>query len=288
MRNYRKYRFAFLAGSLGVILIFTVVPLLYGFYLSLHSGRGGELSFAGLQNYRRLVRDDTVIQALRNTLGFTFVLTPGVLSLSLVLANCIHHVRSEKMKGFYSVVLFLPSITSPAAYAFFFKRLFAVDGFLNKLSLRFDPQAEFVNYLLTPKGARLAIIIVCLWAWTGYYTMLLLSAMQSVDSGIYKAAKIDGLSRGQTLLKVTLPIIWPVASFCCVLLSCGIFQLFAEIMIMSKGGPEKATITLAYYIYQLCFEYVPQFGYAAAAAMLIFILSGILGYVQLKAGEGRM
>ena len=141
---------------------------------------------------------------------------------------------------------------------------------------------------LTPTGARIAICIVCVWAWSGYYTLLLLSAMQSIDPLVYKAAKLDDLNGWQIIYKITLPIIMPVVLFCSVLLSGGIFQLFAEVMIISKGGPEHSTITLSYYIYQLCFEYVPQFGYAACIAIVIFIISGTIGFIQLKAGERRI
>jgi len=287
-QRYNKYRFVFVFGSLFIILLFTVAPLVYSVYLSLQSGRGSHLSFAGFDNYTRLLSDDVVKKALLNTVGFSVILTPVVLVISYLLANCINNVRSEKLKGFYSVVLFFPSITSPVAYAFFFKKLFAADGFLNNFASNFDPTLEPTNYLLAPSGARLAIVIVCIWAWSGYYTMLLLSAMQSVDPLVYKAARLDGLNNFQILYKITLPIIKPVVLFCSVLLSGGIFQLFAEVMVISKGGPEHSTITLSYYIYRLCFEYVPQFGYAASIAILIFLISGTIGFVQLKLGEQKV
>jgi len=283
--RYNKYRFAFAFGSLAIIVLFTLAPLVYSLQLSLQSGRANNLEFSGLDNYRRLFDDAIITKALTNTIGFSVILTPMVLIISFLLANCINKVRSQKLKGFYSVILFFPSITSPVAYAFFFKRLFAADGFLNNFTLLFNPQAESINYLLTPIGARIAIVIICIWAWSGYYTMLLLSAMQSVDPLVYKAARIDGLNNRQILRKITLPIIKPVVLFCSVLLSGGIFQLFAEIMIISKGGPEHSTITLAYYIYQLCFVYVPQFGYAASIAILIFLISGTIGFIQLRLGE---
>ena len=234
-----------------------------------------------------MLLDSAFINAFINTIGFSVLLTPLVLAISFFLANCINNIYSQKLKGIYSVILFFPSITSPVAYAFFFRQLFTADGFLNRFFLMFNPEGVFINYLLTPLGARIAIIIACIWAWSGYYTMLLLSAMQSIDPLIHKAARIDGLSNFQILYKVNLPIMKPVVLFCSVLLSGGIFQLFAEIMIISKGGPEGSTITLSYYIYQLCFQYVPQFGYAASIAIFIFLVSGTIGFIQLKLGENR-
>ena len=161
-----KYRFAFTFGSLAIIVLFTLAPLVYSLLLSLQSGRANNLEFSGFDNYFRLFDDAIVAKALTNTIGFSVILTPLVLIISFLLANCINKVRSNKLKGVYSVILFFPSITSPVAYAFFFKRLFAADGFLNNFTLLFNPQAESINYLLTPIGARIAIVIVCIWAWS--------------------------------------------------------------------------------------------------------------------------
>lgn len=280
-----KYKFTFVGGSLFIILLFTVVPLLYSLVLSFQVGRGSQLSYDGFANYERLFSDAIVIKALLNTVGFAILLTPIVLFISFFLANCINNVKSEKLKSIYSVILFFPSITSPVAYAFFFKKMFTADGFLNRFNHLFNPDAEFTNYLLTTDGARIAIVIVCIWAWSGYFTLLMLSGMQSINPQVYKIAKIDGLSPFKTTFKVTLPIVKPVVLLSSVILTGGIFQLFAEVMIISQGGPEYATITLSYYIYRLCFEYVPQFGYAAAIAILIFVISGTVGFIQLKLGE---
>ena len=131
----------------------------------------------------------------------------------------------------------------------------------------------------------MAIVIVCVWAWTGYYTMLLLSAMQNIDPLLNKSAKIDGATSTQILFKVTIPVLKPVILLCSVLLAGGIFQLFAEVMIITKGGPQQSTLTLAYYIYMLCFNYVPQFGYAASIGILMLIISATLSFLQLYIGE---
>lgn len=284
-QSYNKYMLIFVFGSLSIILLFTVVPLFYSTFLSLHSGRANNLYFSEFENYRRMLDDPMLINALRNTVGFSLILTPAVLTISFLLANCINNVRSERLKGIYSVILFFPSITSPIAYSMFFRQFFLLDGFLNNLISIFNPSVIFTNYLLTPFGARLAIIVVCIWAWSGYYTMLILSALQSIDPIIHKSAKIDGLSKFRILYKINLPIIIPVVLLCSVLLFSGIFQLFAEIMVITGGGPAGSTITLSFYIYQLSFQFAPQFGYAASIAILIFLISSIIGFIQLKMGD---
>jgi len=286
--RYNKHRLTFVCGSLLITVLFTIIPLVYAVIISLFSGRGSNLVFTGLENYQRMIYDDTLIKALINNISFSIILIPIILFISVHLANCINNLQSERIKGIYSIILFFPSITSPVAYAFFFRQLFAADGFLNKFIQMLNPNVEFINYLLTPIGANIAIIVVCIWAWSGYYTILLLSAMQSIDPLIYKAARIDGIGTFKILYKITLPILSPVLLFCSVMLSGGVFQLFAEILIISKGGPEHSTITLAYYLYQLCFQYIPQFGYAVSIGILILFISGIIGFIQLKLGEYKI
>lgn len=270
---------------MALIMIFTIMPLMYSFYLSLQGGRGSQLQFVGTENYQRLLSDQTIAKSFLNTILFAIVLVPIVVSLGVLLANAINKVDSDKLKGLFSVVLFFPSITSPVAYAYLFRHFFAVNGFLNNILLRFNVITEANNYLLTATGARIAIIIVCIWAWTGYYTMLILSAMQNINPLLYKAAKIDGASDFQVLTKVSLPLLKPIILLSSVMLSGGIFQLFTEVFIISRGGPEETTLTLAYYIYRLCFEYASQFGYAASIGIIIFLISSIAGFIQLKLGE---
>ena len=273
----KKYRFAFTVGSLLIIFLFTIIPLFYSLFLSLYSGRSSELNFNGLENFSRLLNDEIVRHAFFNTIFFTIILTPLILFLSIILAYCINSIKSRRVRSIYSIILYFPSITSPVAYAFFFKRMLSIDGFINNLFLKNNE----INFLLDKCGARTAIILVCVWAWSGYYTIIILSSLQNINSEIYRLAKIDGLSHIQILFKVVIPNIKPIILFASVILSGGIFQLFAEVMIITNGGPDHATITLAYYIYQLCFEYIPQYGYASSISIIILILSGFLGFIQL-------
>ena len=284
-KTTHKYRFAFLSISLLIIFAFSIFPLIYSLVLSLFDGRGNNLQFAGFANYQRLISDKTVLIALFNTTIFTLILAPAVLFISILLANTINRIPSQKMKSIFSVILFFPSITSTVAYSFFFKRFFAEDGFLNDILGTIGFNNTTTNYLFLPLGARTAIVMVCIWAWTGYYTMLILSAMQNIDPILYKSSIMDGANARQILFRVTIPVLKTVILLCSVLLAGGIFQLFAEVMIITKGGPQQSTLTLAYYIYMLCFNYVPQYGYAASIGAVMFLISVVLSIVQIIIGE---
>lgn len=277
-------RSLFLGAGIIIIFLFIVLPLFYAIYMSFQGGRGAETSYVGLDNFKRLFADEYIRKALINNILVAIVIVPIVLTLSVLLANSISKVKSQKLRGIFSCILFFPSITSPVAYAYFFRRAFMYDGIFNSIFSSMGLIDEPINYLLTETGARIAIAFVCIWAWTGFHTLLFLSAMQNTDPLLYKAARIDGANSLQIFFRITLPSLQHIVVFSSILLLGSAFQLFAEVSIISKGGPGGSTITLSYYIYQLCFAYVPQFGYAAAVGILIFAISAIISFAQLKAG----
>lgn len=280
--KYTMQRFAFLSLSTILVLLFSIIPLFLGIYYSLFSGRGNEQTFTGLENYKRMFNDPIVIKSLLNTLFFLVVIVVLVIGLSILLSNALSKIRSNKLRAFCSTVLFFPSITSPIAYAFFFKRLFDMNGILSNFLTNIGLVRDSQNYLLTPWGAKLAIIIVCLWSYTGYFTILMLSARQNLDENVFKMAKIDGANSFQVLTKVYIPMLKPIIILSLILITSSILQMYAEISIITQGGPQYATMTLITYIYSLCFKYVPQFGYASSIGIVVFMLSAILCFFQYK------
>lgn len=277
-------RSLFLGASIIIIFLFIILPLFYAVYMSFQGGRGAETSYVGLENFKKLFTDEYIRKALINNILVAIIIVPIVLALSVVLANAINKVKSTKLKGVFSCILFFPSITSPVAYAFFFRRAFLPDGVFNTIFNGLNLIDEPISFLLTDSGARIAIALVCIWAWTGFHTLLFLSSMQNTDTLLYKAARVDGANSIQSFFRITLPSIKHIIVFSSILLLGSAFQLFAEVSIISKGGPGGATLTLSYYIYRLCFEYVPQFGYAAAVGILIFVISAVISFIQLKVG----
>ena len=279
--------FIYLSMTLSFLylIIFTWVPVLASLFLSFQSGRGNQLTFSGISNYSRIFLDDTFFTALYNTLLFSLIISPCVLLISIIIAYSIYKIRSDKIKRIVIVTVYLPSIISPITYAYFFRQFLSYDGFLNNILLSIGIQSESYNYLLTPTGARIAIILVCIWAWSGYYSVVILSALQNINPQLFKIAKIDGSNSWQIFKHILLPQIRPILIFSSILVLGNVIQLLAEVMIISSGGPEETTLTLAYYIYRLTFEYTPQFGYAAAITFVMFILITIVTEIQLIFGE---
>jgi ABC-type sugar transport system permease subunit len=126
-----------------------------------------------------------------------------------------------------------------------------------------------------------AIIIVGIWKQVGYYMIVYLAALQSIPEQLYEAATIDGANNWQKFRNVTLPMLTPATFFISVLLIINSFKVFDHILIMTDGGPGRATNVLGYYIYNQAFLYF-KFGYASAIAMVLFIIILVITIIQFK------
>ena len=111
-----------------------------------------------------------------------------------------------------------------------------------------------------------------------------LSGMQNIDSEIYEAASIDGASKWQQFIKVTIPNLKPIILFTSITSTIGTLQLFDEVQNITGGGPANATTTLCQYIYNLSYKFTPNFGYAAAVSFVIVSFIVILSIIQTKVG----
>ena len=283
----------FISPALILLAVFLVYPIIYSFYLSFTSTKGIISSFVGFKNYIRLVKDPMFLLALKNTGIILLIQVPIMIISALILANILND-RKLAGRGIFRTAIFLPSVTSLIAYTILFKMLFSFDGIINRLLLSTGIVDHPLEWLTTPKLAVFVLILAMLWRWTGYNTVFYLSAMQNISYEIYEAAEIDGASKTQTFLRITLPLLKPMILFTTIMSTIGTLQLFDEPMNLSQGGVTAATmgpgncfLTLSVYIYNLCFKYVPNFGYAATVSyVIVFIIAG-LTVLQFWAGQSN-
>ncbi|MGP4039405.1 carbohydrate ABC transporter permease [Gracilibacillus sp. D59] len=283
-KNYIGWLFIILS-VLGISL-FYFYPMVQAFLLSLQSGMGANLDYVGLDNYVRLFNDPTFITALTNTVLYLLVQVPVMIVLALLFSVLLND-PTLKFKGFFRTAIFLPAVTSLVAYAVIFKYLFANDGLVNDFLLNMNLISEPLNWLSDPFLAKLTIIIAITWRWTGYNMIFYLSALQNVDKSLYEAAKIDGASAVQQFFFITIPLLKPIILFTSIVSTIGTLQLFDEVMNITSGGPGNSTMTISMYIYNLSFEYTPDFGYAATVSYVILILVVILSFIQFKVAGDR-
>ncbi len=290
-RKRQRYALIFIAAAMLLLALFMFYPVLYSFYLSLTSTKLGATKFVWFNNYKKILADPLFWTALKNTFVILLIQVPIMLFIALILATILND-KSIKFRGFFRTALFLPAVTSLIAYTILFKMLFSYTGLLNSTLMQLHLISQPVEWMANPITAKAVLIVAMVWRWTGYNMVFYLSGMQNISEDIYESASIDGASKIKSFFKITLPLLKPMILFTTIMSTIGTLQLFDEPMNLSQGGTTAATIgpgnsllTLSVYIYNICFKYVPNFGYGATVAYVIVLLIGILTLVQFRLGS---
>lgn len=277
----RAIGWLFIILSIVGITLFYFYPMIQAFLLSLQSGMGANLEYIGFDNYARLFNDPAFLKALSNTMIYLLVQVPVMIMLALIFSVLLND-PTLKFRGFFRTAIFLPAVTSLVAYAVVFKYLFNPDGLVNELLLQLNIISQPLNWISDPLLAKITIILAITWRWTGYNMIFYLSALQNVDKSIYEAARIDGASAVQQFFYLTIPLLKPIILFTSIVSTIGTLQLFDEVMNITGGGPGDATVTISMYIYNLSFEYTPDFGYAATVSYVVLLLVVLFSLLQFK------
>ncbi len=276
----------FLLPAALLICWMNFYPMIKALFLSLKTGIGAGMKFAGAYNYIRLFDDGIFKQALFNNFFYLIIQVPIMLILALILASILNN-KNLKFKGLFRTAIFLPCATSLVSYAIIFRALFSLDGFVNTILLKLGIIDGAINWLGNTWTARFVIIIALVWRWTGYNMVFYLAGLQNIEYTLYEAAKIDGAGAFQQFCKITVPLLRPMILLTVIVSTNGTLQLFDESYNLTNGGPANATITMSHYLYKMSFEYSPNFGYAAAMSYVILLLVAILALLQMKAGDKR-
>lgn len=285
-RRQNLIGWGFLTPAVILIVIMNFVPIIRAFIMSFQTGRPGNMTFAGISNYTRVLQDSRCMDALKVTLEYVVVTVPIIIILALVMAVLLDDQRL-KLKGIYRTCIFVPAAVSMVASAVIFRSLFAADGFVNSVLVNLGILETGYNFLGHPTSARIILMIVRVWKMLGYQMIFFLAALQSVDKGIYEAAKIDGASSLQQFFRITVPMLKPTLVFTIVMSINAAIQVYDESVNLTNGGPGYATMPVAHYIYNLAFGGVPNFGYACALSMLVLLAVGVISLIQMKVGDRR-
>lgn len=261
------YLFLLPAGI--VLLIFFFIPFFQTIGLSFldYSNNIYHASFAGLQNYVAILHNPVFYKVMLNTVIYLVVAVPVLAIIPLLLAILIN----QKIKGItlYKILIYLPVIVSIVVAAIAFKWLYAEQGILNYLLNVFHIHS--IGWLTDPKYAIYSVIIVTIWKGIGYYMMIYLAALMSVPKELYEACDIDGAGFFTKHLTVTIPHLMPTIALVTTISSISAMKIFAEIYVMTKGGPLNSTKTIVYYIYEKAFENL-DLGYASAMAVILLVI----------------
>jgi lactose/L-arabinose transport system permease protein len=271
---------AWFVGPAAILfLVFFGWPLVASLVQSFQVRVGGQMVWAGLHNYQRLLNDPLVVTSLLNALLILVLQVPLMIGTALVLAVALNTAWMRFRDGF-RMAYFLPAVTTLVAYSIVFRVILRTDsGVANQLLavVGLGP----IDWLNDPLWARVALIASITWRWTGYNTVILLAGLQGISRETYEAASIDGAGAWATFRRITIPLLRPVILFTLVTSTIGTLQLFDENWILTRGGPANATLTPVLYLYKVGFQGL-DFGYASAIAWLLVAVIGLLSLLQFR------
>ncbi len=245
----------------------------------------------GGENFRRVLRDPDFAKAVRNTSIYVGVSVPVTLILALVLATLLH--RAVGGKAFFRLTSFLPYITPVVAitmvWAWIYDRDYGLlNYFLKTVAGWLGLEFSLINWLNDARYVMPALILMNIWRFVGYQALILLAGMQGIDREYYEAARVDGAGGWSVWRKITVPLLTPQIFFLLIISLIGSFKIFEEVLILLQGpGPEKAGLTIVYYVFTKAFD-SKQYGVASAASVILFVIIFSLSVFQLTVVQKRV
>ncbi len=283
-RNGQAY--LFISPFYVLFAVFGLYPIIYSFILSLHEWNAARpWKFLGLENYHDLLFNDPVFWTSLWNVVYIFVINvPFMVLVSVIIAVVLNNPL-RRHKDAFRIIYLLPYVTSVLSIAIVFYVLFDDSaGLINLVlaSLGLSP----VHWLSSPKISKISIDILVTWKWTGYNMIIALAGLQSIETQIYDAAKIDGAGGARTFWRITLPLLRPVIGFQFIMATIGTFNMFTEPYFLTDGGPGNSSLTLVLYLYRVAFKFF-KLGYGAAVAFLTFIVVLIPSALQVRIWADR-
>ncbi|MFI5659362.1 carbohydrate ABC transporter permease [Streptomyces sp. NPDC051684] len=277
--------YAFIAPFFIIFGAFSLVPLLYTAWYSLHDVQLANLdgqTWAGLENYTNLFQSDFFWNALKNTLTIGVISTVPQLAAAIWLA----HMLNYRLRGsvVWRVIVLTPYATSVAAATLVFVMLFAPDSGMINWALD-SIGLDKINWRESDWGSQLAVSSIVIWRWTGYNALIYLAAMQAIPADLYESAALDGANRWQQFRHVTIPMLRPTILFTVVVSTIGAMQLFGEPLLFggvsgTKGGSEHQYQTIGLYMYDQGWI-VGNLGKASAIAWSMFLILLVVAAINM-------
>jgi multiple sugar transport system permease protein len=272
---------ASLAPILLYFLIFSLLPIVAAFYISLQSWplMGGERVFVGFKHYSEILQSSRFYASLWNTAYFALAYMASVIVLGLGMALLVNSL-GPRMRLLARPIYFAPQVTSVVAVALMFTWLYEPrTGVLNYL-LSFIGVGPFL-WLRSQEMVMPALIATAVWRSVGYSMVIFTAGLLSIPRELYDAVAVDGAGRWTTFRHLTVPLLRPTLLFMFVTATIGGFQVFVEPWLMSGGGPGTASRVIMLDIYDEGFRFF-EMGSASALAVCLFLVIAVIAYIQMR------
>lgn len=279
--------FLYLIPFIIGILIFTLYPVINVFLLSFKDDYNYlRNSFSGwnLENYKTVLTDPKFIQSIINTTLYVLFVVPISTALAIIIANFLN----QKIKGnaIFQTAYFMPMVTSITAVGLIWRLMYNKQyGIINFILSKFG--IEKIGWVVDSKWSLVALIIFGIWNIMPFTIILLISGLQNINEVYYTAAKVDGAKPTKIFFRITVPMLSPTIFLVCIVNTISSFKVFSELypLFNGKPGPYYNLYTVVYYIRYAMME-KREYGYAAAAAVILFFCVMIFTFIQLAIKRG--
>lgn len=271
--------FAFISPAMLLFLVFILGPFVAAIALSFYSwDLLTPARAAGWSNYTHLYHDPVLRRVLLNTFVFAFASVVSHIVGALLLALAVNRVLNRALSYFVRASVFFPFLISWAAVSLLWKYVLDPSfGYFAYYTGKIGITAPL--WFSDPHWSLLAIIGIDFWHTIGYTFIIMLAGLQTVPGQLVEAARTDGASAWQVLVRIKLPMMSPTIFFATVITFIGAFQIFDPMQIITQGGPDNSTMSIVMYLYQTGFQSF-NVGYASAIALLVFAV--IMGVTALQ------
>ncbi|WP_068134818.1 carbohydrate ABC transporter permease [Limnochorda pilosa] len=269
--------YVFIGPGFLFYMMVTFIPAIIGVYLSFTNYRiiSPRYAFVGLANYAKMLDDPLFWTSMKNTFLYASGTIPGVVILSLVLALLVN----SKLRGvvFFRTIYYMPVVTPISVAAVIWLWIYDYRGLLNGVLQLFGVGAT--NWLQTTATAMPSVIVMGIWLAVGTNMIIYLAALKGIPQTYYEAASMDGATPWQQFRYITLPLLSPTTLFVVITVTMGALRVYAEINIMTQGGPVDSTSVIVFYIFEKAFSSL-QMGYAAAMSVGLFLVTMALTWIN--------
>jgi ABC-type sugar transport systems, permease components len=269
-RRDRRWGYVFVGPQLIGMVLFVLVPFVASLVLAFAQWDGlTPLSWVGFDNFKAELSDPLFGRSIVNTLLIAIITVPVGLGVAVIVAVALEKLKTRTL---YLMLFFAPVITSSIAVAMIWQQLFRKDGVISNLIASVFHVAP-PNWLGDPHLALIAVCIVTIWSSMGLNVVIFLAGLQNISPSVIEAARIDGAGALALFFKIRMPLLSPVIFFSTVIAFISSLQTFDIVFVLTaNAGPDNATRTIVYHIYDLGFGKT-QFGVASAASIILLLLT---------------
>ncbi|GAA1440977.1 sugar ABC transporter permease [Leifsonia poae] len=279
-RRDRRWGYVFVGPQLIGMALFVLLPFAASIVLAFAQWDGlNALSWVGFDNFRTELSDPLFGRAIINTLLIALITVPVGLGLAVIIAVALERLKTKTL---YLILFFAPVVTSSVAVAMIWQQLFRKDGVLSGFisSVFHVPPPDWLG---DPHLALIAVCIVSVWSSLGLNVIIFLAGLQNISPSVIEAARIDGAGALTLFFRVRLPLLSPIMFFSSVIAFISSLQTFDTVFILTAdAGPDNATRTIVYHIYDLGFGKF-QFGPASAASVILLLITLVITGIQFTA-----